>query len=231
MRNQGETLTAFANRIFSHIGTRLSLGQIDNTAIGLPKWIFKDKTFLDMLYSSIRDNMYANGYYYALRDEFGAITLRDTYSLRLPLIIGNGSLATEYSYSISIDQDTANYVKVGHDNSSTGVRDTYIVENPKTIAKWGKLMLYKTVSGDVNDAQMMQLAANLLATKNRETETLSVECIGDTRVRAGCGVKVKLPSVGVDLWAIVTSAIHTFAGSEHKMKLELQYGRWSSWTS
>ena len=72
-------------------------------------------------------------------------------------------------------------------------------------------------------------AANLLLLKDRETETLSIDCIGDLRVRAGTGVKVQIKDAGVDLWAIVNKAVHSFNGASHTMKLDMKYGRWATW--
>lgn len=231
LTRQEEPLDSFCNKVFAQAGDRIRVGAMDSTQISLKKCIFDNKTWLDMIYDSIRENLYFNGYLYALRDEFGALTLRDVYDLRLPLVIGDGSLATGYDYSISIDGDTANYVKVGHDNDAAGVRDVFVAEDSANIAKWGKLALYKTVSGSVNEAQLKELAANILAVKNRETESLTLDCTGDLRVRAGCGVKVVLSAAGINLWAMVTKAAHSFAGASHTMRLELQYGRWQSWMS
>ncbi|HWP51045.1 MAG TPA: hypothetical protein VN626_05025 [Clostridia bacterium] len=228
MNRKGETLDAFCKRIFATVSERISTGQIDSTGAVLSDKIFDDKTYLDMIYESISESLYLNGYYYTLRDEFGALTLRDVYDLRLGLIIGDGSLATDYSYTRSIDSDTYNAIKVGQDNQNTGQRDIYVVQDSANIAQWGKLMLYKTVS-DQNEAQLKALAANILAIKNRTTETLSVYCTGDLRVRAGVGLKAEISSIGVDLWAIVNQATHSFEGNNHTMRLDLQYGRWQSW--
>lgn len=228
MNRKGETLDAFCKRLFAQFNERISVGQIDSTGAVLSDKIFDNKTYLDMIYQSISESLYLNGYYYALRDEFGALTLRDVYDLRQGLVIGDGSLATDYSYTRSIDSDTYNFVKVGQDNDATGQRDVYAAQDSPNIAQWGKLMLYKTVS-DQNEAQLKALAANILAVKNRATETLTVDCVGDLRVRAGVGLKVSISSVGVDLWAIVNRAVHSFNGAAHTMKLDLQYGRWQSW--
>lgn len=227
---KGETLDTFCKRAFAQFYERISVGQIDSTGAVLSDKLFKDKTYLDAIYDSISESLYLNGYYYALRDEFGALTLRDVYDLRLGLIVGDGSLATDYSYTRSIDEDTYNIIKVGQDNESTGQRDVYAAQDSASIAQWGKLLLYKTAS-DQNEAQLNALAVSILAVKNRETETLSVDCTGDLRVRAGVGLKVVISSIGVNLWAIVNRAVHSFDGAEHIMKLDLQYGRWSSWTS
>lgn len=229
MYRNGETLDAFIKRICATISDRISIGQIDPTGALLSKKIFDNKTYLDMIGDSIKETLLLTGNYYALRDEFGALTLRDVYDLRLGLVIGDGSLATDYSYTRSIDSDTYNFVKVGQDNQSTGQRDVYAAQDSANIAQWGKLLLlYKTVS-DQNAAQLKALAANILAVKNRATETLTVDCIGDLRLRAGTGLKVKISDIGVDLWAVVNRAAHSFDGAAHTMKLDLQYGRWQSW--
>ena len=229
MLRQGETLDAFAKKIFATVMTRISVGTIEPTGAVLSDKPFDGKTYLDMIYESIRETTYLNGCFYALRDEFGALTLREVMGLRLGLIIGDGSLATDFNYSVSIGSDTYNVIKAAQDNSEAGQRDVTMAQDSATIEKWGKLQRYQKFSGR-NDAQMKALAASLLLLKNRETEKLSVNCIGDLRVRAGVGVKVQLSNAGVDLWAIVNNAVHSFDGAKHTMQLELTYGRWQSWT-
>lgn len=228
MNRNNETLDAFTKRVCGTISDRISIGQIDSTGAMLSAKIFDNKTYLDMLYDSIKETLLLSGNYYALRDEFGALTLRDVYDLRLGLVVGDGSLATDYDYTRSIDDDTYNTVKVGQNNQSTGQRDTIVVKDSASIAKWGKLMTYETFS-DRNDAQLKGLAAAILSVKNRPTESLSIDCAGDLRVRAGVGLKIKISDIDIDLWAIVTQAAHTFEGAEHTMRLSLQYGRWTGW--
>ena len=229
MHRSDETLDAFIKRICATISDRVSIGKIALTSATLSEKIFDNKTYLDMIYDSIKEALLLSGNYYVLRDEFGGLTLTDAYGLRLGLIIGDGSLATDFDYTRSIDDDTYNTVKVGQDNKSKGQRDAIVVKNSESIAAWGKLMTYQTFS-DRNDAQLKGMAAAILATKNRPTETLSVDCVGDLRVRAGTGLKVRISDIDVDLWAIVTQAVHSFSGAQHTMKLTLQYGRWPGWT-
>ena len=221
-----EPLDAFLNRACATIGDRIRLGQMDKTEINLSKYFFDNQSLLDMIYQSIQDNLLLNSYYYTLRDNFGAIDLRDTVDLRLPLVIGDSSLATGFEHTKSIDDDSYNYIVVAKDDKSAGVRNTYVSEDSINIGQWGKLMHYEKVSADLNEAQLKDRAARLLALKNRETVSLSVECVGDTRVIAGSGVKVEIEEAGLDMWALVDSATHTFEGSNHTMKLNLRYGWW-----
>lgn len=223
-----EPLDSFLNRVGATHGDRIRLGQVDSTEYPLPRYLFDNQTYLDMLYQSIQENLYGNGYQYTLRDNFGALDLRDTIDLRLPLIIGDKSLATDFEYVKSIDEDTYNHIKVAKDRKDIGTRYTYEAQDGASIAEWGKLTLYEKVTANYNEAQLAELAQLLLQIRDRETETLKVECLGDTRVMAGSGVRVVLKDTGIDLWAIVDTATHEF-GSPYKMTLNLIFGRWPRW--
>lgn len=217
------TLSEFLNTVALSVNERVRLGQVDNTVVKLTKHLFPEKTYLDMIYESIKESLVLNGYWYALRDNFGALDLRDIVDLRLPIIVGDGSLGTDFDYERSIDDDTYNYIKVAKDDKDKGVRNTYVAKDPTNIASWGKLMLYDKVSADLNDSQLATRANQLLQLKNRETRTLKIDCIGDVRVMAGNGVKVVISEAGIDLWAVVDSVTHDFGYSKHTMSLDLKF--------
>ncbi len=219
------TLSEFTENVCALIGERIKIGEFDNTEIKLGKYFFDNQSHLDMIYQSIKDNLLLNGYYYALFDNFGTIQLKDLYDLRLPLIIGDNSLATEYSYENSIDEDTYNYIKVAKDDKKKGVRDVYVVEDSNSINQYGKLMLYDKVSADLNEAQLKERAKLILTAKNRETENLEITSIGDTRVVAGSGIKVEIAKSNINTWAVVDAVTHEFKRSSHFMKMNLIFGR------
>ena len=181
-----------------------------------------------MIYTSIQDNLIANGYWYVLRDEFGALCLRDVVNLRLPIIVGTASLGKDFDYEKSIDDDTYNYVKVAKDDSTKGVRNVYVSQDSKSISTWGKLMVYDKVSADLNDVQLASRANRLLSVKDRETETLSVECMGDDRFFAGNSVRVVISEAGIDKWAVVDKCTHEFKKDSHTMKLDLVFSNGTS---
>jgi len=217
------TLTDWVNTVALDCGDRIRLGTIESTEVKLGKYLFDNKTRLDMVYQSIEDNLIANGYWYVFRDAFGALELRNVYNLRLPLIIGDGSLAKDFDYTVSIDSDTFNFVKVAKDDSDKGVRNVYISKDDSTIKKWGKLMIYDKVSAGLNDSQLADRSRRLLAIKNRETQELSVECMGDVRANAGSSVRVVIKSAGLDKWAVIDHATHEYTKTQHTMKLDLKF--------
>lgn len=215
------TLTRWVNTVALDCGNRIRLGNIESTEYQLGKYNFDNKTRLDMIYQSIEDNLTGNGYWYVFRDNFGALELRDVYNLRLPIIIGTGSLGKDFDYEKSIDDDTYNYVKVAKDDSEKGVRNVYISQDSASISAWGKLMIYDKVSADLNDSQLASRANRLLSVKDRETETLSIECMGDDRIFAGNSIRVVISEAGLDKWAIVDKCSHEFKKDSHTMRLDL----------
>lgn len=217
------TLTEFLNTVAAGIGDRIRLGQVDNTEVKLTKYRFLDQTHLDMIYKSIEENLYTNGYWYVLRDQFGAIELRDMVDLRLPILIGDGSMATGFDYERSIDEDTFNYIKVVKDDNKTGIRNAYVASDSSNVNRWGKLQYYDRVNAELNESQLAARAHQLLQLKNRETQSLKVECMGDTRVFGGSGVRIKIAEAGLDLWAVVDQVTHNFGHNKHTMSLELKF--------
>lgn len=207
---------------------RIRLGNIDSTEVNLSKKLFDSQTHLDMLYDAIKENLGLNGYWYTLFDNFGQLDLVDTLDLRLPLVIGDESLCTDYEYEKSIDDDNvANFIKLAKDDKEAGVRKIYIAQDSTNISKWGKIMHFEKVSTDRNDAQMQQLAQMLLVLKNKEAQTLKLEAIGDTRVHAGSGIKVELADEGISGWMLVDSVTHSFTSSQHTMSMNMRWGEWT----
>lgn len=217
------TLTEFLNTVAAAIGDRVRLGQVDSTIAKLPLYRFDNQTHLDMIYKSIEETLCTNGYWYVLRDGFGAIELRDFVDLRLPILIGDGSMATGFDYERSIDEDSYNYIKVAKDDSKTGICNTYVAMDTRNIKSWGKLMLFDKVSADLNESQLAARAHQLLQLKNRETQTLKIDCMGDPRVLGGSGIRVKIAEAGLDLWTVVDSVTHNFSHNKHTMNLELKF--------
>lgn len=67
LRPAGTTLSAWVNTVALDCGDRIRLGTIESTQYPLSKYLFDNKTRLDMIYQSIEDNLIGNGYWYALR--------------------------------------------------------------------------------------------------------------------------------------------------------------------
>ncbi|HWP51753.1 MAG TPA: hypothetical protein VN626_08670 [Clostridia bacterium] len=222
---QNETLSDFIARVLAQAGDRIRIGDVADTGVKLTQKLFESGSYLNMLLESIDETRELNGNRYVLRDEFGAVALRDLYDLRTGIVVGDDSLATDYSYGLSIGDNACNYVKVAKNSREEGLKSAVVAQNAALIAKWGKLAAFKTMS-DGNAAQMKSLAESLLAERGKESESLSVDCIGDLRLRAGCEVSLDIAQAGLDFRALITRAEHQFSGAEHTMKLTIERSEW-----
>lgn len=199
----------------------LRVGIIEDNGYILTDRIEDNKTYLDMIYDALSDNLLATGYKYVLYDLFGSIQLREAEQLKLPIVLGDESLATDYEYERSIDGDTYNRIKLAQDNKETGTRESYIVQDGASMAKWGTLQYYEKVNENMNPAQIKDKADKLLKYYNQEEKSFTLPCIGDTRVRGGSGIYVDIAGINMKQWAMVQKASHSFKGPLHIMDLEL----------
>lgn len=211
------SLASLVKKMCSYFNLRA--GSLNSTFV-IPDSIQDDKTWLDIIYTAISDTLMATGKKYSLRDEFGYIALRDLEELKSNLILGDESLVYDFEYEQSIDDDFYNIIKLVSDNETTGKRDTYIVKDSSSINKYGALQYFEVLDKNYNSSQAKDMANNLLKLYNRELETLSLSCIGDTSIRAGSSINVIMKDLSINKRLIVKSATHKFLPN-HTMDLEV----------
>lgn len=199
----------------------LKTGNLADTNHTIPSMLQDNKKLIDTISKGLDSTLIATGQYYMFYDQFGELTLKNINEMLLMLAIGEDSLMTDFSYKKSIDNETYNRVKVVRDNKETGKRDVYLYQHGQNIAQWGLLSLYEVADENMNPAQLKELAKNLLELKNREEQTLSVEAIGDLRVRAGNTIYVNLPGEGLKPY-LIDECTHKFSNGTHTMSLNMK---------
>ncbi|AUS95043.1 hypothetical protein CDQ84_12210 [Clostridium thermosuccinogenes] len=215
---RGDSVTSLVKKMCNYFG--LKTGALTNTGYTLATSIQDDKTWLDIIYSGIDDTLTNTGRWYSLRDEFGSIALRDLVDLQLNLVLGDESLVYDYKYDKSIDDEFYNQIKIVSDNESTGKRDVYITKDSGSIAKYGLLQYFEVLNKNANPSQAKSKADMLLKLYNREVETISLDCLGDTSVRAGSSFYGRIGDIELNRRLIVRSVTHKFL-PVHTMSLEV----------
>lgn len=214
----GDTLTVLIIKMCNYFN--LKKGILADTGYKLATKVQDDKTWLDIIYTAASDTLMNSGKKYCLRDEFGGVSLRNLDDLTLDLVLGDKSLCYDFDYEKSIDDEFYNQIKLASDNETTGKRDVYITKDSSSISKYGLLQYFDTLDKNYNATQAKTMADKLLGLYNREVETLSLDCIGDTRVRAGSSFYGHITDIELNKRLIVKSVTHDFLPT-HTMSLEV----------
>ena len=205
---EGDTLNTLVKKAAAFFG--FQIGENTQTGYVLPDAVNTDKSWLDIIYTGISDTLIGTENYYCLRDENGELCLSDMADLQLPIVLGDNSLAYGYDYSASIDDEFYNQIKLVSANESTGHADVYQVSDSNSIEQYGLLQYYEVLDNNANKAAAKSKADNLLRLYNREVESLTLSCLGNISVRAGCSIYGDIADIGLGRRLIVRKVTHKF---------------------
>lgn len=217
------TLTQIVQQIAADFG--LTCGTLEDTGYAFPCLLKEDEECLNILYDALKQTIVQTGKIYLLYDNAGAISLIEVKNLLVQTLLGDGSLVTDYTYKRDIDSDTYNRVKLVKKNEETGRTDVYIHEDTDTIKKWGILQYYAQVDENMNEAQIDQLCQMYLQYYNRVLQTITLDAIGEIRIRAGSIVPVQVSGIDdleMTRLLIAEKVTHTFDGDAHTMSVEVK---------
>ena len=202
------------------------MGTLEPTGYIFPSLIKENETCLDIIFDALSKTIYQTGKIWIFYDDAGALTLREAKNLQISTVIGDGSMMTDYEYKRDIDSQTYNRVKLARPNKDTGITDIYVHEDTETISKWGLLQYYDKVDDELNTAQIDLLCQNYLKYYNKVTQSLSLEAMGITGIRAGMILPVLIndvESLSYNRVLLAEKVTHTYEGSAyHKMKIDVK---------
>ena len=197
----------------------LKVGTLTDTPYVIPSMVEEDQTLLDIISKALTLTLVHSGQNLVFYDNFGFLELRDIQDMQVELAIGEQSLMTDYSYKRSIDGETYNRVMLLQKNGQ-GV--AYTAEDKDNIAKWGLLQWFETVDDQKTEAQIHEMKNQILALKNREQRSMTVQALGDLSLRAGCYVHIHIDEHQIEQYFLVDECTHNFRGDDHTMSLKLK---------
>lgn len=198
----------------------LHYGLIADTGYKITSRSESDKTLFDIIQNALDLTLIHTKKLYTLYDSFGSITLQETGTMLLPVLI-DAKAGQSYSYTHSIDKQTYDVVKLTKDDNTTGIRSVWRAADAEKEKQWGVLQNYSTLKDGQDGVSMVN---TMLTYYDRKTRNLSVtNAFGDVRVRAGsCPmVRLTLPDMAVQNFMVVDSAVHRFSAGVHTMNLTL----------
>lgn len=157
-------------------------------------------------------------------DNFGELTLSYADKMISDVYIGDDALATEYTLSTDIDNDTYNQIALYRESSSAGGREYVTAKSKANTNAWGVLRLTESVDESLNNAQMQDRADKMLEMKNRPFKTMNISALGVPGLRAGMMITIHFPSlddaVSKRQMVILDAVEHRFEDCVHTMDLE-----------
>ena len=201
----------------------LNVETLEDTSYKIEKRVEDGETLFDIILNALDLTLENKKKLYVLYDDFGKLTLKDIETMRVNLLIDENS-GENYNFSSSIDGSTYNQIKVVYEDETTGKREIYITKDSSNINRWGLLQYFETIDEKVNGQAMVDALIELY---NKKENNLTINGIsGDTRIRAGTSVLVKLDLIDFKIqhWMLVEKALHRFRKDEHFMDLSLRGG-------
>lgn len=223
---EGKTASQFVQMVASSFS--LNVGEVEDTGFVIASRIEENTSLFDMIENALDLTLQNTKEMFVLYDDFGKLTLKNIASMRVgeagAYLMIDEETGENFEYTSSIDNSTYNKVKLTYDNEDTGKREVYIAQDSSHMNEWGVLQYFDTLSKGENGQAK---ADALLKLYNSKTRNLKItNAIGDTRVRAGSMVVVKLALGDIDVknFMLVEKVTHTFKLDEHFMDLTLRGG-------
>jgi len=206
---------------------QLKTGALTDTGFVISSTMVQDnKSLLDIIYYGLQQTQLNDGKLYIFYDNFGALTLTEAKDMYVNVILGTGSLVTDYNYKTDIDADTYNSIKLVRPNRKTGKGDVYIAKDSTNMGIWGVLQKYETVDENLNPAQIQQQAETSLKYYNRVLRTLKLEnCLGVLGLRAGNMAMIDISTLGdisLSKRLLLDSVDHHFEQGKHTMNVGMR---------
>ena len=199
---------------------KLTAGTIDNTTYVIGERVEDDQSLLDIVQNALDQTLISTTEMYVLYADSTGVCLRDINDMKLDLIIDD-SVAKDFEYTSTIDDETYNEIELYYDNDETNKREYYHAFDSENMSNWGRLRLTENIKNPTNAEERVK---KMLEVYNRKQRKLKVtEAFGDYRCRAGTSVLVNLDlgDIQVSNYMLVETAIHTFKKNEYRMDLTL----------
>ena len=204
----------------------LQIGYINDSGWKMPQRIEEGETLVDIILSILEICGQAVGKEYFLYDQGGALVVKERNEMLTDAVLRCDGGISDYTYKTDISRDTYNAVQLYHAGRKEVERKAYKAEKADKVKEWGRLQYYKRVAYTLNQAQLKELAENILKEKNRVVKKLTVENInGDILLLAGNSIWLEIPDlaeIGLSGQALIEGCTHIFEDGEHRMKLDIR---------
>ncbi len=219
-----------ADQVIRQIAKKFNLqtGTLANTKYIIPKRVDDNTALFDAIQNALDATTMMKGKVFVLYDKVGKLTLTDVSKMTVNDCLVDKETGRDFTYTVSIDDEVYNQIKLMYENKETGKYDIYIAKNSKKINKWGVLQF----TDKIDDPDLGKLKSKaLLKLYSKKKQTLSITgVIGNKKVRAGSLIPVmlKVHELNIAHYMMVEKVTHTFKNREWVMDLIVSGGDFSA---
>ena len=198
---------------------------VDIPATGY-KLVVDNEACLDVITKLVETATILTGDVLVFFSENDKVYLMKAKDMISDVLIGEKSLATDYNFSTSIDDDTYNVVYLFRESQSVGGRKFTPAEDWDNVRRWGTLAYIESVDDAMTNEAMKAKAERLLEMKDRPFKSMSIEALGVLGLRAGMMITIYFPNLKDEVskkqQVLIDSIEHRFADGQHTMSLEVR---------
>ena len=213
-KTAGEVVKMIANDY------NLPVGNLDNTSYVIGSRVEDNQSLFDIIQNALDLTLISTNEVYVLYCENGKLNLRNVEEMKTNVVI-NESVAQDFDYTSSIDEETYTEIELYYDNDETNKREYYNAADTYNMGRWGRL---RYTESRQNPANARDRANKMLRLYDRKTKKLKVtDAFGNYRCRAGASVIVNLDlgDTKISNYMLIEKATHIFKKDEYRMDLTL----------
>lgn len=235
MVTSGETVNEFFERICK--AGEFPYKVVDTSSYKIPSKIHDGETLNTMLEYAIDQTFIGTEERFCVRANGSTLELVNCSKQLTDVIVGDKSLLLDYEFSTDIE-NTYTTFKIqreaeGEDQKkkkeeNKGLkRDKVVWTDQENVKKWGVLQYYEKMDSKWTMSQINAHLELLKARYNKQTKTLKLECLGDTKCIAGNMITLLISDleeekVAQGHYVLITSATHKISHNEHTMSLDVE---------
>lgn len=239
-----ETIDELFTRVCKMMNVEYEI--LSKNSYRLPKKIHDGETYNNMLQYGLDQVFIGTGERFGIRANGKKLSLYNVKDMQKDVILGDGSLLTDYQYSSDIE-NTYTAFKLQRDVASEKQtqqgkgdkkpelsetqkilkRKNFVYQDSENVKKWGVLQYYEKKDSKWTDAQMQQHLELVKVKYNRQTKTLKVEGLGHIDCIPGNMITTLISDlqsqkVAQGTKVLITEAKHTISHNDWTMSLDLE---------
>lgn len=208
-----------AKRVFSDFGIPHDNSMIAHTKHVFKNLIFANETKLyDILLKALIDTEKHTKQRYMIFSKEGKAGIKAYKREESVWVLESGVNIEDFTFETSLD-DVATRVKLVAGDEKKKI--SAVMTDDKGRSKYGVLQHYENISGDVNQAQLNDLAKKTLERKKELSQKFTISALGIPSLSSGDMVRVIEKETSINGNYFVESDSHHFVGNSHMMSLEL----------